>query len=106
MAPLLIPLGVVGSSKLPLSPYWIAIYGSETNVSNPYGYEAPQGMSVDQSGNSYIAGYGYLLELLQQQRAIFLGQRQTALKIYIYTVGLVAELGLRQLFGIIILLQS
>ena len=59
MAPLLIPLGVVGSSKLPLSPYWIAIYGSETNVSNPYGYEAPQGMSVDQSGNSYIAGYGY-----------------------------------------------
>jgi hypothetical protein len=59
MTPLLIPLGVVGSSKLPLSPYWIAIYGSETNVSNPYGYEAPQGMSVDQSGNSYIAGFGY-----------------------------------------------
>lgn len=57
--PLLIPFSTIGSAKAEPSPYWVSIYGSETDISNPYGFEASQGIAVDSQGNSYIAGYGY-----------------------------------------------
>lgn len=51
------PLGVIGSSKEKLEPYWITIYGSRTDVANPNGYEADQDITVDSQGNVYQIGY-------------------------------------------------
>lgn len=49
--PLLLPLGVIGSGKEQILPYWVASFASDSN------YENTQGVAVDSNGNSYCVGY-------------------------------------------------
>lgn len=45
-------VGFMGASLSYFSDYWVSIYGQGTTT-----YEAPQGIAIDSSGNTYLIGY-------------------------------------------------
>lgn len=57
---LIFSFGSVSEINKKKSDYWISIYGSRTDVQNPLGYETSQGMDIDENGNTYLAGFGYI----------------------------------------------
>lgn len=46
-------VGFMGANWSYLSDYWVSIYGNGATT-----YEAPQGLTTDASGNTYLIGYG------------------------------------------------